>query len=381
MKKYYNIFACFLFACAAEATTLNGTQTITPANINLINVTETLLIGKTGDITFSGVNLQVDVGTTRYSMMNAGKVNVTADSVLEFISDHTSTGVATTYAGEMTVSGTVTFWQTTAPTTSSYPLWLGYDYTFGGVNYTSAPMIIKNGGVVKVCATATANTFGRTRVMGTSSLTIEGGGSFYTQSLELYDKAVVTFGGANSGFYNSTSKTASPFIILFKDTARGGPNVTVNFADGFELKGNSIIFQDTVKAHFYLDDVKNSNLKLTTFRSYQGGSTTNSSEFNFYNFANDYIILTDTANMIKINEDGTIGVTALTGSYIDQKCAFIAYVDGVGSDSFSDGWYLEEIDGVGYYLNNTNFIPEPAHFALGFGLAALALAFLRRRGK
>lgn len=375
MKKILALFVCSLCAFVGYATSLNSTITITQENINLINDAEGLLIGKLGDVTFSDIDLEVNVGTARFSFMNAGKVKIASDAYLTFITNYNQATYATTYAGEMEVSGNITFWHTTAAATVGYPLWLGYEYTTGGVTYSSAPMTIKNGGVVKVCGTTTPNTLARTKIYSTSSLTIEGGGSFYTQSLELYDKAVVTFSESSSGFHGNIAETISPFIILYNDTARGGSDVKINFADGFEFKGNSIIFQDSCKASIYLDENKNSNLKLTTFRSYSKVQN-KATEINFYNFANDYIILTDTANMISTNEDGSIiTVTALTGNYIDQTCKFIAHV---GDETYVDGWYLEATEG-GYYLNNSNVIPEPAAVAAVAALVALGFAFYRRR--
>lgn len=150
-------------------------------------------------------------------------------------------------------------------------------------------------------------------------------------------------------------------------------NCTINLGDGVNT-GNWIIF--AVPAGGWINvnlDASAQKSEGVCFNGFLSEVTSNATyNMAFKNFENNYIEILNIANLEVIDDKLVIS----TGDYTETIT--LKAIDELTSGEFTDGWYINDLGGT-YYLNNSNFIPEPSTYAAIFGALALTFAAFHRR--
>ena len=375
---------CFIPAVMAEDIII----TQEGIDMGLFPTNESFSTGQYDNVTVaSGTDYIIDVidGSQRWQFINNGVFNIESGAYFKVSnSAHTESSGSTciNIAGTMNIAGEATFLRYG---TSLYAC--GLFLAHNGYSYGPAGTVtVDNGGILRVYYTpevgsvneqATARVFiGYSGSTTSSKLVLKSGSTLVAQGVELYNGAALRV-EKNASLYGNLAQTATTFVIV-----NTSASATIEFGDGANYK-ESILVKNDSSVTISFDELKDENVTIKSIVSYDNQEG-NSTKVNFLNFANDYLILTDSDTVVINDEDGSIlQIAAFSSSWEAMEAIFTAYnEEGTG---FSDGWYFEEAYGddgelLGVYLNNSNFpIPEPADFAFIFGALALVGVLAKRK--
>lgn len=174
--------------------------------------------------------------------------------------------------------------------------------------------------------------------------------------------------GTNSKFKleETVYKLSGALLALWHETKDGSVNT---FAIGDGVKIGNIKFNPNKTSENFgtliieLDDVKQDKASINGFTT----DTTGVGTIEFENFENDYFFVEDIKNL-EFDEENRLVVTTGTNT----KTVTLVIKDG--SNVIDEGWYFKD-----NYLCNSLYIPEPAEYAMFFGIFALLAVYYSKR--